>query len=321
MRIESSAGRLLTLATAALTLAVAVQAQSTVPRTPDGHPDLQGFWNNGIITPLQRPAALAAKPFFTPEEAAAFENGSIERFRQNRGEIETITNGEVNELYQDGTRVVGRDRRTSLIVDPPDGRVPALTPAAKARAAARDTREKNEPFDDPESFIASERCLLWGAGPPMIPAPYNNYLEIVQSPHAVVIANEMIHDARVVPLDGRPHLPASLRQWKGDSRGHWEGDALVIETTNFSDRTTVLGSGPGLRVVERLTRVAADELQYEFTVHDPESFTQPWTARWILTRAGGPLYEYACHEGNYSIVNIIKGARAAEREAAAKPVK
>jgi hypothetical protein len=296
-----------------------VSAQPSAPRTSDGRPDLQGYWDNAIATPLQRPKPLADKEFFSDEEAAAWLAGAIQRVRDTRGEIEVITSGEVNEVYAEKKRL-GFDRRTSLIVDPANGLLPELTADGKARAATRTAWLKERHFDNPEDLDLSERCLVWGAGPPMIPSPYNNYLQIVQTRDAVMIANEMIHDVRIVPLDGRPHLPSTIRLWKGDPRGRWDGDTLVVETTNFMYPTTVQGATTSMRVVERFSRTDRDALRYEFTFEDPETFTRPWTAAWTLTSAPGPIYEYACHEGNYSIVNMLKGARRDERtDATAKP--
>jgi len=202
--------------------------------------------------------------------------------------------------------------RTSLIVDPADGRLPALTADAQARAAARAEARRLHPADGPEDRSLGERCVLFNAGPPMLSGPYNNYVQIVQTRDHVVIHNEMIHDARIVPLDGRPHLPSSVRLLLGDSRGRWEGDTLVVETTNFTNKTTVRGSGEGLRLVERFTRSGPSTLLYEFTVDDPASFTKPWSAVLPMTRTGDRLYEYACHEGNYAMTGILRGARAGE---------
>jgi hypothetical protein len=205
--------------------------------------------------------------------------------------------------------------RTSLIIDPPDGRIPALTPDGQKRAAAHAEAQRLHPADGPEDRPLTDRCILWPvAGPPMIPGGYNNNYQIVQGPGYVMIVVEMIHDVRIIPTDGRPHLPSTIRQWMGDPRGHWEGDTLVVDTTNFTGKTTFRGSGENLHLVEHFTRTAPGQLMYEFTVNDPESFTKPWTAQIPMARAEGPLVEYACHEGNYAMEGILRGARKQERE-------
>jgi hypothetical protein len=218
--------RALGCALVALTLGVALTAQGSwsPPRTPDGHPDLQGFWYFGSATPLERPKELEGKGFFTAEEAAAFERSTDE----HRGDVLAVHAPE----WLDYGKHVGADRRTSLIIDPPDGRVPPLTPAARAKVAARRARLQSGPSDNPEDRPVQERCLVFGAGPPLLPGPYNNNMQIVQTPGAVVLLSEMIHDARIVALDGRPAPPAAMRFWLGSSRGHWDGDTLSVEATN-----------------------------------------------------------------------------------------
>jgi len=200
-----------------------------------------------------------------------------------------------------------------LIVDPPDGRIPALTADAQRRAAARADARRDHPADGPEDRSLGERCLLFNAGPPMLSGPYNNFVQILQSSDYVVILNEMIHDSRIVPLDGRPHLPQGIRRLLGDSRGRWEGNTLVVETTNFSDKTNVRGSGEQLRLTERFTRADAKTLLYEFTVDDPGSFVKPWTAVLPMSKTNDQIYEYACHEGNYAMTGILRGARSQEK--------
>jgi hypothetical protein len=199
-----------------------------------------------------------------------------------------------------------------LLTDPKDGRLPPLTADAQKTAAAR-AEIRRRLAEGPEDRSLGERCLLFNAGPPMVPGPYNNNFQLVQTRDAVVIASEMIHDARVVPLDGRPHLPKAIRNWLGDSRGRWEGDTLVIETTNFTSKTAFRGSDENLRLLERFTRVSDDTLMYEFTVDDPTAFTKPWTVSIPLTRLDGQIYEYACHEGNYGMPGMLKGARTLEK--------
>jgi hypothetical protein len=279
----------------------------TVPRTPDGHPDFQGIWDFRTATPMERPRELAGKAFFSSdEEAAAFERRTTDR-------INDTLAVHPPEWLDYGTRVLA-SRRTSLIVDPPDGRVPALTAAARQKAAAR--AEARQRADGPEAFTLGERCILFGAGPPIVPGPYNNNIQIVQTRDTVVVSNEMIHDARIVPMDGRPHLPPQIRPLLGDSRGRWYGDTLVIETTNFSDRTRFRGSDENLRLVERFTRTGAATLTYEFTVDDPTAFASPWTAAFPMAKTEERIYEYACHEGNYGLQNMLTSARYAEKTAA-----
>src|SRR6478672_287743 len=276
------------------------RVQAAVPRTPDGHPDLQGLWDYRTATPLERPRDLPDKAVFTAQEAADFEKRTAER-RDNVVAVHPPA------WLDYGSKVLA-DRRTSLIVDPPNGRIPALTAAAKARMTAMNPANERD-ADGPEQRTIQERCLVFGAGPPMVPGPYNNNVQIVQTPDAVVIMNEMIHDARIVPMDGRPHLSPSIRLWLGDSRGRWEGDTLVVETTNFTDHTSFRGSDQNLLVIERFTRPDADTLMYEFTIDDPTAFAAPWTARFPMMRSSEQMYEYACHEGNFGLLDTLKGAR------------
>ena len=195
-------------------------------------------------------------------------------------------------------------------MDPPDGRRPALSTQAQARVDLGVRRQRSEAVPDgPEALSAAERCLVWGANPPLLPVPYNSNFQIVQTQEFVAIAHEMIHDARIIPLHGRPHLPGSVTRWIGDSRGHWEGDTLVVDTTNLTDKVFFQGAGAGLHVVERFTREDADTLRYEFTVDDPSSFARPWSGRLWMTRTDGRMYEYACHEANYSMPMILKAAQ------------
>jgi len=299
----------------------------TPPRTPDGQPDLQGMWTSSTLTQLERPAELAGKQVLTEDEAAAYEKQVIQQGNRDiRDKSADVDLGRAyNELwFERGTKVVG-SRRTSLIVDPPDGRVPPLTPEAQKKLDAARAYARLHPADGPEDRPLPERCLLWPtAGPPMLPGPYNNNYQIVQAPGYVVILVEMIHDARIIPLDGRPHLPPGVRQWMGDPRGHWEGNTLVVETTNFTDKTSDLGAGlqrptfrgsdNGLRMIERFTRVDPDTILYRFTVDDPTAFTKTWKAELPMTRFPGPLLEYACHEGNYAMSGVLAGARAEEKK-------
>jgi hypothetical protein len=291
--------------------------------------DLEGVWDFSTITPLERPAALGDKQTFTDAEAAAFERE--ENLRQNRDLIDPKKGGgqylpgsviPYNEFwYERGSKIVG-SKRTSLIIDPPDGRIPPLTPEAAKRLDAQAVAARDEQLglvraDSPESRSLADRCILgFNAGPPMTPGAYNNYVRISQAPGLVTLVVEMVHDARVIPVDGSPHLPARIRQYKGDSRGRWEGRTLVIDTTNFLRETSFRGSSANLHLVERLTRVDADTLLYEFTVEDPKTWTRPWTVAVPMRRVDAPMYEYACHEGNYALRNILSGARALEKEQA-----
>ena len=307
--------RLLAMVAATGVVAAPLFAQSP-PRAADGHPDLQGTWNFSSLTPLERPAQFADKPVLTDAEAAEFERQTLERIdadrRRDTAEAD-VAQAYNNAWYDRGTKVVGT-KRSSLIVDPPDGRIPPLTASGQAVAAARaDVRRARGPADGPEDRSLAERCLLFNAGPPLLPGPYNNNLQIIQTRDYVVIANEMIHDVRIVPLDGRPHLPSEIRRWQGDPRGHWDGDVLVVESTNFSDRTNVRGSDAQLRLVERFRRIDAKTLDYRFTVENPSVFSRPWTVALPMTVSDGRIYEYACHEGNYAMTGILRGARAEEK--------
>jgi len=307
----------LCLAMLAAAAVVAPLSAQSPPRPRDGRPDLQGVWNFSSLTPLERPAQFAGKPVLTDAEAAEFERDTLERTNADRRRDTAdadVAQAYNNAWYDRGTKVVGT-KRSSLIIDPPDGRIPPLNASGQAAAAARaDARRARGPADGPEDRSLAERCLLFNAGPPLLPGPYNNNLRIVQTRDYVVIANEMIHDVRIVPLDGRPHLAAGIRRWQGDPRGHWEGDTLVVETTNFSDRTSFRGSDTHLRLVERFRRVDAKTLDYQFTVDDASVFSRPWTVSLPMTTSDGPIYEYACHEGNYAMTGILRGARAQEQE-------
>ena len=318
--------------------AVPAAGQDSAPRTPWGAPDLQGVWDFRTITPLERPGELGDREFLTEEEAAGLEQEVIDRdARLLNRPPETVTAGGsvdrradgspgfYNNFWLDGgTRTIGT-RRTSLVIDPPNGRLPGLTPSGERRAAETRAYRRAHPADSWLDLDAGDRCLLGlNAGPPIVPAAYNQNLQVFQTTDHVMLLTEMVHTVRVVPLDGRPRLAADIRQWSGDARGHWEGDTLVVETTNFvpdrwwtsTNPMGALGSSENLRLVERLTRIDADTLEYEFTVHDPETWSRPWTASIPMRRSDQPLFEYACHEGNYSLPNMLAGERAAERAAA-----
>jgi hypothetical protein len=276
--------------------------------------DLEGIWTNATLTPFERPRELADKAFFTPEEASAFEKQVRDRnnadHRDANSEADLVIG--YNDFWWDRGTKVASTLRTSIVVDPPDGHIPQLTPEGQKKAAARAEARRLHPADGPEDLSLADRCIA-RPGPPMVPAGYNNNHRIVQTPGYVVIYSEMMHDARIIPLDMRAHLPGNIHQWFGDSRGHWEGKTLVVETTNFTGRTNFRGSGENMRLTERFTRVDADTLLYQFTVNDPESFQKPWSGEIPLKKAPGPIFEYACHEGNYSIVNTLTAARAAEK--------
>jgi hypothetical protein len=294
------------------------QKRWTAPRTPDGKPDLQGIWNNATLTPLERPAQYTGKATLSEKEAAEFEKAELGNVNADRrdGPAAADVNRAYNEFWRDRGKITP-DRRTSLIVDPPDGHVPPLTPAAQKRAADLAAQNRGHEFDGPENRSLAERCIaVTNSGPPMMPANYNANYQIVQSHGYVALLSEQIHDVRIIPTDGRPHVPQDVRLLSGDSRGHWEGNTLVVETTNFTDRTSYRGSGEHMHLTERFTRTGANTMLYEFTVDDPETFTRAWTARIPMTKAQGPLFEYACHEGNYGLAGSLAGARA--HEAAAK---
>ena len=288
-----------------------------VPRTPWGAPDLQGVWDFRSLTPMERPDDLSANAVFTAEEAAQFAAETIrERSRDSDTSDRVVP---YNDFWFDEGTSVTTDR-TSLVVDPPNGRIPPMTPAAVAMkedmAAARQGISNHEPT--PGGFVEDlgpgglqVRCILgFNSGPPMAPSAYNNNVQVLQTPDTVVLFAEMNHNARVVPLDGRQHLDDSVRQWTGDARGHWEGDTLVVETTNFLRETNFMqgSTSPQLRLIERLTRIDADTLQYDVTIDDPTVWTRPWTFSVPMQRNPQPVYEYACHEGNYGLYNILAGA-------------
>ena len=302
------------------------------PQTPWGAPDLQGTWTNTTTTPLQRPAELAGREFLTAEEHAV-------RDREVAASVNLDNPGSTTGAKTLG-RVVGYNNfwlergrlgtRTSLIIDPPDGRLPPMTPGEQAaQSRGRSSSFASGRFDSVEDFNALDRCISRGMPGAMMPGFYNHNYQILQTPDYVAIMVEMVHDVRLIPLDGRGHLTPTVRQWIGDARGHWEGNTLVVETTNFTDNVdgrqelghtqgggTVFGGDENLRLVERFTRVSDDAIDYEFTVVDPTVWTEPWTASLPMSAIEGPLFEYACHEGNYSLRNILAGARVEEQSSA-----
>jgi hypothetical protein len=329
-----------TMGVLALLLSVSVPGQTpgtaarakaknwTVSRTADGHPDLQGIWTNATITPLERPAALAGKATLTDAEAVELEKKSAEELAAVDGQSEgpllaaagSSGTGAYNMLFIDrGSEFARVDgvKRTSLIVDPPDGKIPPLTPEARQRVAGFSGMGR---FDSVKDRPLAERCLLgFGStsGPPMLPVLYNNNYQIVQTPGHVMILVEMVHDPRIIRMNGK-HPAAAVRQYLGDSIGHWEGDTLVVDTTNFSDKVRFRGSSQNLHVIERFTRTAADTILYRVTIDDPTTFTKQWTLEYPFLATKGPIYEYACHEGNYSLTDILGGARKSDAETSRK---
>jgi hypothetical protein len=301
-------------------------------KTPWGDPDLQGVWNDATSTPLQRPGGLGTKDVLGDEEAAEFQAQLANDLTRDRrdGGPEIDVNRAYNDHWMDSRRLkITADHRTSLIVDPPDGRIPPAVPLpperqkTRAERAAANTRFNAGMPDNYKDMSLPVRCIIRTDSPPYLPTIYNNDFQIFQSPGYVTIAPEMIHSARVIPLDGRPHLGKNLRQWLGDSRGHWDGDTLVVETTNFrnDDGVTFQGSNPEtFKITERFTRVDATTINYEFTVEDPKTWTRPWTAviPWNKIDPAEQMYEYACHEDNYDIVHFLTGARAREKKGETK---
>jgi hypothetical protein len=296
-----------------------------VPRTAWGAPDLQGVWANNNVTPMERPRALEGRTTLTSEELARLRANATRLFEGDGDAafgdsifVSALTGVESFKSNDGGTGnynqfwLVDRefDNRTSLVIDPPDGRIPPITAAAQQRQSDRATARRSRPADGPEDRGLGERCITFGV--PMAGAGYNSNYQILQTPTHVVIQLEMIHDNRIIPLDGRPHVGGGIQQWLGDSRGRWEGDTLVVETTNFSAKSSFRGSSEKLRLVERFRRTGPETLQYEFTIDDAATFSRPWTAMIPLKRMDERIYEYACHEGNIGMVGILSGHRVQE---------
>jgi hypothetical protein len=293
------------------------------PRTPDGKPDLQGYWSNNTTTPLERPKELGAKEFYTQQELADLIKREQNRVQKNEEEGRPTEPGTDADVHYDfsqfgldpGQTKQTWNRRTSMIVGP-DGRIPPMLPEARKRNAEIAAKNKGHEFDGPENRPLSARCIVLGQeSVPMVAAGYNNNLQIVQTKGYVAILHEMNHSVRIIPTDGSPHLSPGARQWRGDSRGHWEDNTLVVDTTNFTARNPFRGSGDKLHVVERFTPVDKDTILYRFTVEDPETWDKPWTAETAWSRVEGPIYEFACNEGNYAMRNTLDGARVAEQDA------
>ena len=283
-------------------------------------PNFEGIWNSATATPLERPRELKDKPFFTPEEAAHWERAFAKQNEEPPPGAKLSGTGTYNTVYREwGTRTL-KTLRTSIITEPADGRIPALTPAAAE--VKRRRLEGLKKFENPEDLGLQDQCLAFlTAGPPMLPYSYNSNYQIVQTNDSVLVHAEMIHDARIIHLDGRPHAPARLRSWLGDSIGRWEGDTLVVDTTNFNDGNGFYGDAGGnfgwdrnLHLIERFRMFDADTLLYQFEIDNPTAFTQRWKGELTMTRSTEPIYEYACHEGNYSLSNMLRGFRAAERK-------
>ena len=319
-------GSAVTAAAVAVLLAAQLGAQSTPkvrahdaggraayspPRTADGRPDMQGYWTNGTYTPLERPAEFGTKEFMTREEAAAYAKRRDDQLRaQPRDNIHYD-----DAIWQSERDVKGlTSLRTSLIYDPPDGRIPPMTAEGQRRADARAAERKlRGPADSAPARALSERCIVWPhEGPPMLPAGYFPNLQIVQGPNVFVVMQEIIHNARVIAYDDRRPLGHAIRQYLGEPRGRWEGDTLVVETTNFTEATQFRGSSSALKVTERFTMLDRDTIQYRFTVNDPTTWARPWSAEIPLLRTEDPIYEYACHEGNYGLPNILRAQRVAD---------
>src|SRR5688572_7168432 len=300
-----------TVVVVAMLLALVEPGQAqTVLRTPWGDPDIQGLWNNATVAPLERPAILAKKPFWSEAEAADVEKNGLETLLKAVA-AEVPVSGELNGIWLEVGKVL-RNRNTSMVIDPPDGRIP-YTPEGKKRWEAQPTLGKRLGADAPEDRALIERCIQ--VDPVLLPNPfYNNNHQIVQAPGYVMILSEVIHQARIIPLDGRPGVGGRVAQWFGVSRGRWEGGTLVVETTNFREQGLFRGATAALRLEERFTRVDAATIDYEVKVTDPATFTQPWTAISTLRGTAGPLFEYGCHEGNYSMPGILKGARLEEKD-------
>jgi hypothetical protein len=325
--VKTKGNVLLTVVLASLLAASAFAADYRAPRMPDGTPDLQGVWTNATATPMERSPELGERRAFTEQEAAAISKAAIAAVEADAApsdpnkKIEAISSlppvGNYNLFWTDRGMTVANingEWRTSMIIEPSNGRVPALTAEGQQRMTARGARNPN---DGPEGRALGERCLLSfgsSSGPPMLPTMYNSYYQIVQSPGYVMILVEMVHDARIIRIQDRHHMPNGIQKWMGDSIGHWEGDTLVVETRNFRPEQSFRGSSEHAVVTERFTRVANDKIVYRFTVDDPTTFTSSFTGELPFVPVDANIYEYACHEGNYALPGILSGAREAEKK-------
>lgn len=311
------------LAGLGLVLITAAHAQKA-PRAPDGHPDLQGYWTNATLIPLERPKELGTKEFYTEAEAGAIQK---ERIKKENSQAATDIHYD-NVIWQGENYSKVVSRRTSLVFDPPDGQLPPLSEKGRKRAALEVERARErDAAESAQSRNLAERCIAWGnEGPPMLGSTYNANIQILQTPKTVAIRHEIIHGLRIVPVDGSPHLSPDVRQLGGDSRGRWEGDTLVVDSTNFTDQTNFrpppasgrqdIFSSRDLHVIERFTRIDPETIVYRFTVDDPSTWTRPWSAEMLMQRIEGPIFEYACHEGNYGLANILAAQR--QKEGAAR---
>jgi hypothetical protein len=323
--VSAMAAAILMAVPAAAQTKPAAKAASTSLRTPDGHPDLQGFWTNATITTMERPAAFANKPTVTPEEAKSYAQKSEKELESQDGASDgpliaaagSSGTGGYNVLFVDrGTELAKVDGqyRTSLVVDPPNGKLPPMLPEARQRMQERFRRGGFNRYDSVKDRPVSERCLIgFGstAGPPMMPVLYNNTYQIVQTPDTIMILVEMVHDTRIIRMNAK-HDPSNIEKWLGDSIGHWEGDTLVVETTNFREESRPRGASEDVKVTERFRRLDASTILYRVTVEDPKTWSAPWTMEYPFNATPGPIYEYACHEGNYAMPDILGGARKME---------
>jgi len=296
-------------------VAAKTQKTWTPSRTPDGHPDMQGYWTNATFTPLERPKELGTKEFYTEAEAADVEKQRIQQEHSQSAEDVHYD----NVIWQgESYEKTISNRRTSMIFDPPDGRIPPLSEEGKKQAVGiAAAARRREAAAQAQDRTLAERCIAWGnEGPPMVGSTYNANLQIIQPANAFVIHHEIIHGVRTIPTDGTPHAPAPIHQLGGDSRGHWEGDTLVVDTTNYKPRSFMGVSSEKLHVTERFSRTGPESLKYEITIDDPGTWTKPWSLMIPLQRSSDPVYEYACHEGNEGLAGILAGARAEEAAAA-----
>jgi hypothetical protein len=290
----------------------------TPPKTPDGQPDLQGFWTNSTYVPLERPQGVT-KEFYTPDEAEeAIKKAAAREAEQTEPGTTADVHYDFSQFGLDRSQsTISRSLRTSLVVDPPDGKIPPVNAQGQKRAAERAAARKQAggQYDSVQNMPIGSRCIIMGgSGPPMMNAGYNANYQIVQSPGYVMILTEMIHDVRIIPLDNRPQPAQGVRQWTGVSRGRWEGNTLVVETTNFNGKNAFRGASENMKVTERFTRTSDDTIDYKFTVEDPATWDRAWTAEAPLAKTDGPIFEFACHETNYGIANILAGARAEEKQ-------
>jgi hypothetical protein len=310
--------------------AAAVKSNTAIPRTADGHPDLSGVYTTATAVPVTRPVNLGAKEFYTDEADRQASNARPAAGGGGRGgggaarAVDPETGQPALQVHYDNSQFgLGGNAakrapslQTSIIMGP-EGRVPDTTAEAKKRRQEQTAFTAAHQWDGPETRPLAERCIMWTAeGPPMMPEGYNSNVQIVQGQGYVSVLQEMIHDTRVIPTDNRPHLPAEVKEWMGDARGHWEGDTLVVETTNFTNRTSLQGAPTTemMKVIEKFSRVDADTVLYQFTVDDPGTWVKPWSGQYTMSKVDGPIYEYACNEGNYGMANNLSGARAQDKK-------